>query len=100
MHQPDKGLNCLYVSLLNVSLWTNDQSKIDKTKIFITNGILMKVECKINFEIHFWSFREWPFHNRFYYISQCMKGSLTVWALYAYISDSQNAAFELLVWYM
>ena len=28
------------------------------------------------------------------------KGSLTVWALYAYFSDSQNAAFELLVWYM
>ena len=25
------------------------------------------------------------------------KGSLTVWALYAYFSDSQNAAFELLV---
>ena len=29
-----------------------------------------------------------------------LKGSLTVWALYAYFSDSQNAAFELLVWYM
>ena len=28
------------------------------------------------------------------------KGSLTVWALYAYFSDSQNAAFELLVWCM
>ena len=27
-----------------------------------------------------------------------IKGSLTVWALYAYFSDSQNAAFELLVW--
>ena len=27
-------------------------------------------------------------------------GSLTVWALYAYYSDSQNAAFELLVWCM
>ena len=26
------------------------------------------------------------------------KGSLTVWALYAYFSDSQNAAFELLLW--
>ena len=26
-----------------------------------------------------------------------IKGSLTVWALYAYFSDSQNAAFELLV---
>ena len=26
------------------------------------------------------------------------KGSLTVWAIYAYFSDSQNAAFELLVW--
>ena len=25
------------------------------------------------------------------------KGSLTVWALYAYFSNSQNAAFELLV---
>ena len=25
------------------------------------------------------------------------KGSLTVWALYAYYSDSQNAALELLV---
>ena len=25
------------------------------------------------------------------------KGSLTVWALYAYFSDSKNAAFELLV---
>ena len=25
------------------------------------------------------------------------KGSVTVWALYAYFSDSQNAAFELLV---
>ena len=25
------------------------------------------------------------------------KGSLTVWALYAYFSDYQNAAFELLV---
>ena len=31
---------------------------------------------------------------------QLMKGSLTVWALYAYFSDSQNAAFELLVWCM
>ena len=30
--------------------------------------------------------------------SQTEKGSLTVWALYAYFSDSQNAAFELLVW--
>ena len=29
-----------------------------------------------------------------------IKGSLTVWALYAYFSDSQNAAFELLVWCM
>ena len=29
-----------------------------------------------------------------------VKGSLTVWALYAYFSDSQNAAFELLVWCM
>ena len=28
------------------------------------------------------------------------KGSLTVLALYAYFSDSQNAAFELLVWCM
>ena len=28
------------------------------------------------------------------------KESLTVWALYAYFSDSQNAAFELLVWFM
>ena len=28
------------------------------------------------------------------------KGSLTVWALYAYFSDSQNAAVELLVWRM
>ena len=27
-----------------------------------------------------------------------LKGSLTVWALYAYFSDSQNAAFEFLVW--
>ena len=29
-----------------------------------------------------------------------LQGSLTVWALYAYFSDSQNAAFELLVWCM
>ena len=29
-----------------------------------------------------------------------VKGSLTVWTLYAYFSDSQNAAFELLVWCM
>ena len=28
------------------------------------------------------------------------KGSMTVWALHAYFSDSQNAAFELLVWYI
>ena len=28
------------------------------------------------------------------------KGSLTVWALYAYFSDSHNAAFGLLVWCM
>ena len=28
------------------------------------------------------------------------KGSLTVWALYAYFSDSQSAAFKLLVWCM
>ena len=28
------------------------------------------------------------------------QGSLTVWALNAYFSDSQNAAFELLVWCM
>ena len=28
------------------------------------------------------------------------KGSLTVWALYAYFSDSQNAVFALLVWCM
>ena len=28
------------------------------------------------------------------------KRSLTVWALYAYFSDSQNAAFEFLVWCM
>ena len=28
------------------------------------------------------------------------KRSLTVWALYAYFSDFQNAAFELLVWRM
>ena len=28
------------------------------------------------------------------------KGSLTVWAFYTYFSDSQNAAFELLVWCM
>ena len=36
-------------------------------------------------------------------ISVCLnngKGSLTVWALYAYFSDSQNTAFELLVWCM
>ena len=29
-----------------------------------------------------------------------VKGSLTVWALYAYFSDSQNAAFDFLVWCM
>ena len=29
-----------------------------------------------------------------------LNGSLTVWALYAYFSGSQNVAFELLVWYM
>ena len=32
------------------------------------------------------------------YQNMCLlicKGSLTVWALYAYFSDSQNAAFEL-----
>ena len=29
-----------------------------------------------------------------------IKGSLTVWALYAYFSASQNAASELLVWCM
>ena len=29
--------------------------------------------------------------------SQVLEGSLTVWVLYAYFSDSQNAAFELLV---
>ena len=29
-----------------------------------------------------------------------IKGSLTVWALYAYFSDSQNADFRLLVWCM
>ena len=35
------------------------------------------------------------------YCSQIqVQGSLTVWALYAYFSDSQNAAFELLVWCM
>ena len=28
------------------------------------------------------------------------EGSLTVWALYAYFSDSKNAAFELLGWCM
>ena len=28
------------------------------------------------------------------------KGSLTVWVLYAYFTDSQNAAYELLVWCM
>ena len=32
--------------------------------------------------------------------SDLSKGSLTVWALYAYFSDSQNAAIELLVWCM
>ena len=32
-----------------------------------------------------------------WYSPQKSKGSLTVWALYAYFSDSQNAAFELLV---
>ena len=30
----------------------------------------------------------------------CCKGSLTVWALYAYFSDFKNAAFEPLVWCM
>ena len=29
-----------------------------------------------------------------------VKGSLTVWALYAYFSVSKSAAFELLVWCM
>ena len=29
-----------------------------------------------------------------------LQGSLTVWALYAYFSDPQNAAFEHLVWCM
>ena len=29
-----------------------------------------------------------------------VKGSLTVWALYAYFSDSQDAAYGLLVWCM
>ena len=38
-----------------------------------------------------------PFHSR---ERENAKGSLTVWALYAYFSDSQNAAFELLVWCM
>ena len=32
--------------------------------------------------------------------SSLCKGSLTVWALYAYFSDPQNAALELLVWCM
>ena len=35
--------------------------------------------------------------KRFFLFSVAYKGSLTVWALYAYFSDSQNAAFELLV---
>ena len=33
-------------------------------------------------------------------INAYIKGSLTVWALYANFSGSQNAAFELLVWCM
>ena len=36
----------------------------------------------------------------YYIFSKRSKGSLTVWALYAYFSDSQNAAFEPLVWCM
>ena len=32
--------------------------------------------------------------------SWATKGSLTVWALYAYFSDYQNVVFELLVWCM
>ena len=34
------------------------------------------------------------------YANNSVKGSLTVWALYAYFSDSQKAAFELLAWCM
>ena len=35
-----------------------------------------------------------------FHVCACNQGSLTVWALYAYFFDSQNAAFELLVWCM
>ena len=45
-----------------------------------------------------YTFRVRPWH--FAQIQKEDKGSLTVWALYAYFSDSQNAAFELLVWCM
>ena len=34
------------------------------------------------------------------FLDEVFLGSLTVWALYAYFSDSQNAAVELLVWRM
>ena len=44
----------------------------------ISKDILMTIHVKINF----------------------IKGSLTVWALYAYFSDSHNATFEFLVWCM
>ena len=45
----------------------------------------------------------WKLHknlNKNCKVTDAWKGSLTVWALYAYFSDSQNAAFELLVWCM
>ena len=45
----------------------------------------------------------WQFKNLkpdFKKPTEAAKGSLTVWALYAYFSDSHNAAFEVLVWCM
>ena len=41
-----------------------------------------------------------PYFNQNSHWNAAIKGSLAVWALYAYFSDSQNAAFELLVWWM
>ena len=77
------GLFCLLYPLDGVSTWRNMAARCTSVKIDIVLDWVGKHE-----DIIHWN------------DGAMMKGSLMVWALYAYFSDSQNAAFELLVWCM
>ena len=94
----NEDLNSLLIC--DVKFAMNQQPQLQQSTYFVI--AFLNIICELSFSTQF-KFSEFTLNVNFIWCLQVRissKGSLTVWALYAYFSDSQNAAFELLVWCM